>query len=128
MIEEVIATYIGYRWCRKKGMHRENNRGQGVLRERKLEKAEWCECPKQRRKEKEAARPTKRKAQQRDAQAEGIVREVRRMFKILKEVWIDIGIKKVDTHKGIMVKALLDSGMTEMFMDKKIVVKHRFRL
>jgi len=31
-------------------------------------------------------------------------------------------------YKGIMVKALLDSGMTEMFMDKKIVVKHRFRL
>ena len=33
--EEVIATYIECRWCGKKGMHRENNRGQGVLRGRK---------------------------------------------------------------------------------------------
>jgi len=36
--EKVVVTYIGCRWCGKKGMHRENNRGQGVLRERKLEK------------------------------------------------------------------------------------------
>jgi len=35
MTEEVIATYIECRWCGKKGMHRENNRGQGVLRGRK---------------------------------------------------------------------------------------------
>jgi len=86
MIEEVIATYVGCRWCRKKEMHRENNRGQGVLRERKLEKAKWCRCPKQRRKKKEAACSTKGKAQQRDTQAEGTAREVRRMFKILREV------------------------------------------
>ena len=72
--------------------------------------------------------PTKGKAQQRDAQAEGIVREVRRMFKILKEVWIDIGIKKVDTHKGITVKALLDSSTMEMFMDQKMAAKYGFRL
>jgi len=128
MIEEVIATYIGCRWCRKKGMHRENNRGQGVLRERKLEKAEWCECPKQRRKEKEAAHPTKRKAQQRDTQAEGTAREVRRTFKILREVWMDIGIEKVDMHEGVTVKALLDSSTTGMFIDWKMAAKYGFRL
>ena len=86
IIEEVVATYIGCRWCGKKGMHRENNRGQGVLRGRKLEEAEWYGYPKQRRKEEEAACPTKRKVQKRDAWAEGTVREVRRMFKILREV------------------------------------------
>jgi len=32
-------------------MYWENNREQGVLRERKLEEAEWCGCPRQRRKE-----------------------------------------------------------------------------
>jgi len=48
-------------------MHRENNRGQRVLRERKLEEAKWCGCPKQRRKEEEVAHPTKEKAQKRDA-------------------------------------------------------------
>ena len=67
-------------------MHRENNRGQGVLRGRKLEEAEWCRCPKQRRKKEEAAHPTKGKAQQDKAWAEGTVREVRRTFKILREV------------------------------------------
>jgi len=37
-------------------------------------------------------------------------------------------MKKIDTHKGIMVKALLDSGTTGMFMDKRTAAKHRFRL
>jgi len=36
---------------------------------------------------------------------------------MLREVWLDIGIEKVDMHKGITVKALLNSGTTEMFMD-----------
>ena len=31
-------------------------------------------------------------------------------------------------HKGITIKALLDSGMTGMFMDKKMVAKHGFKL
>jgi len=109
-------------------MHRENNRGQGVLRERKLEKAEWCGCPKQRRKEEEVVRPTKEKAQQRDAQAKGTAREVRRTFKILREVWMNIGIEKVDMHEGITVKALLDSSAMGMFMDWKMAAKYGFRL
>ena len=31
-------------------------------------------------------------------------------------------------YEGIMVKVLLDSGTTEMFMDKRMVAKHGFRL
>ena len=31
-------------------------------------------------------------------------------------------------HEGIIVKALLDSGTTEIFMDQKIAAKYRFRL
>ena len=34
----------------------------------------------------------------------------------------------MDIHKGITVKVLLDSGVTEMFMDQKIVARHGFRL
>jgi len=64
MTEEVIATYIECRWCRKKGMHRENNRGQGVLRGRKLEEAEWCRCSKQKKREEVAAHSREKKAQQ----------------------------------------------------------------
>ena len=41
---------------------------------------------------------------------------------------MNIGIEKLDTHESITVKALLDSGATEMFMDKKMAVKHGFRL
>ena len=29
---------------------------------------------------------------------------------MLKEVWLNIGVEKIDTHKGIMIKVLLDSG------------------
>ena len=39
-----------------------------------------------------------------------------------------IGIEKIDTHKGVTVKALLDSSTTGMFMDKRAAAKHGFRL
>jgi len=95
MTEEVIATYIECRWCGKKGMHRENNRGQEVLRERKLEKAEWYRYSKQKKKEGEVVHPTEGKAQQNGtwtkvpkgvASGKGEQRKVRRTFKILREV------------------------------------------
>jgi len=41
---------------------------------------------------------------------------------------LNIEVEKVDIHEGITVKALLDSGATGMFMDKKIAVRHGFRL
>jgi len=41
---------------------------------------------------------------------------------------LNIGVEKVDTHEGVIVKALLDSGITGMFMDKKMVAKHGFKL
>ena len=75
--------------------------------------------------------------QQDDTQSEGpesaakersSQKEIRRTFKILREVWLNIGIKKIDTHEGVIVKVLLNSGITEMFMDKRIALKHGFRL
>jgi len=41
---------------------------------------------------------------------------------------LNIGVEKIDTHEGVMVKALLDSSAMEMFMDKRAVAKHGFRL
>jgi len=55
-------------------------------------------------------------------------RDVRRTFKILREVWLDIRIEKVDTHEGITVKALLDSGATRMFMNREMVKKYGFKM
>jgi len=62
-------------------------------------------------------------AKERDEQ-----REVRRTFKILREVWLNIRIEKIDIHKGIMVKVLLDSSTIGMFMDRKIAARHSFKL
>ena len=53
---------------------------------------------------------------------------MRRTLKPLRDVWLTIGIEKIDTHEGVMVKALLDSGAMGMFMDKRTAAKHGFRL
>jgi len=47
---------------------------------------------------------------------------------MLRKVWLNIGIEKIDTHEGVTVKALLDSGTTGMFMDKRTAAKHGFML
>jgi len=50
------------------------------------------------------------------------------MFKILREVWLNIGVEKVDIHKGVTVKALLDSSVIGMFIDRKMAARYGFRL
>jgi len=47
---------------------------------------------------------------------------------MLREVWMSIGVEKLDTHEDITVKALLDSGATGMFMDKRMAARHGFKL
>jgi len=47
---------------------------------------------------------------------------------MLKEVWPNIRVEKVDTHESMTVKALLDNSTTEMFIDKKMIAKHKFKL
>jgi len=59
---------------------------------------------------------------------EGSQREVRRTLKGLWEVWIQIGVKKIDTHEGVSVKALLDSRATGLFMSKKYAERGGFKL
>ena len=41
---------------------------------------------------------------------------------------MNIGVEKVNIHEGITVKVLLDSGVTGIFMDKKMAARYRFRL
>ena len=82
-------------------------------------------------------RPKEAKAQQSGARSEepesaaregDSRKEVRRTFKMLREVWLNIGVEKVDTHEGVIIKALLDSGATGMFMDRQTAARHRFKL
>ena len=41
---------------------------------------------------------------------------------------MNIGVEKIDMHEGVMIKALLDSGTTGMFMDRQTAARHRFKL
>jgi len=55
-------------------------------------------------------------------------KDVRRTLKPLREVWLEVGIEKLDNHEGVMVKALLDSGAMGIFVDKKFMEEHSFKL
>ena len=41
---------------------------------------------------------------------------------------MNIGVEKIDTHEGIMIKVLLDSSATEMFIDRQVAARHGFKL
>ena len=56
--KEVIVTYIQCKRCGKKGCHVEENRRQGVIKDRKR----WYEC--QGKRKEKAVRPRETKAQQ----------------------------------------------------------------
>jgi len=55
-------------------------------------------------------------------------REVRWTLKPLREVWLNVGLEKVDTHEGVSVRALLDSGAMGLFMNKKLAERQGFKL
>ena len=102
-----------------------------MISRRKLEEMKWCGCIGK------VVQPREAKVQQSGAQLGELEstekegdsqRDVRRMFKMLRKVWMNIGVEKLDTHKGITIKALLDSGTTGMFMDKRMAARHGFKL
>ena len=124
MTEEIVVSYLTCK-CGEKGSHVEDNQGQGVISFWKWKELSWCGC-KGKIKGK-AVQPREAKAQQSGAwsgelectaREGGSQQEVRRTFKMLREVWLNIRVEKIDTHKGIVIKALLDSGTMGMFMDK----------
>jgi len=54
------------------------------------------------------------------------VRKVKR--KVLREVTVKIGLKRIDTQEGITMEALLDSGATGLVMSSEFVKKQGFKL
>jgi len=62
-----------------------------------------------------------------DDNTEG-TRDLRRTTQPLKEVWMRVGLEKIDSHEGVSVKALLDSGATGMFADRRFVERKGFKL
>ena len=53
--------------------------------------------------------------------------KVERKEKVLREVMVKIGLKQEEEEEGIVTKALLDSGATELVMSEEFARKHRFR-
>jgi len=51
------------------------------------------------------------------------VKNVKRIIKLLRKVWIQVGVEKIDTYEGIFVKVLLNSRATELFANKRFVKK-----
>jgi len=47
---------------------------------------------------------------------------------LLREVMVKIGLERIDTQKGIIVEALLDSRATGLVISSKFARKQRFRL
>ena len=56
------------------------------------------------------------------------VRDVWRTLWPLWEVWMKVGLEKLENHKGIAVKALLDSGATGLFMDIAFAKEKGFKM
>jgi len=56
------------------------------------------------------------------------VKDLRRILRPLKEVWMKVGLEKIDSHEEVSVKALLDSGAMGMFTNKKFMEKNGFKL
>jgi len=109
-------------WCGCKGKKRES----GAPTERKSAvRVEKTARPREAKIQQSGARSGELECAAREG---GSRKEVRRTFKMLREVWLNIGVEKIDTHEGVMIKVLLDSGTTGMFMDRQTAAKHGFEL
>ena len=65
------------------------------------------------------------------SKSEGIEKkvEVRKLEgKTLREVIVKIGLERIDMQEGIMVEALLDSGVTGLVMSSEFAKKQGFKL
>jgi len=56
------------------------------------------------------------------------VRDMRHTLQPLREVWMKVGLEKLENHEGVVVKALLDSGATGLFMDMTFAREKGFKM
>jgi len=55
-------------------------------------------------------------------------RDIQCILQPLREVWIKVGLEKLENHEGVAVKALLDSGATGLFMDTTFAKEKGFKM
>ena len=56
------------------------------------------------------------------------VRDVRRTLQPLREVWLKIGLEKLENYEGVAVKVLLDSRETGLFIDMTFAKEKGFKI
>ena len=56
------------------------------------------------------------------------VRDVQHILRLLRKVWLKVGLEKLESHKGVAVKALLDSRATGLFMDTTFAKEKGFKI
>jgi len=56
------------------------------------------------------------------------IRDVWHILQLLWEVWMKVGLKKLENHEGIAVKALLNSEATGLFMDTAFTKKKGLKI
>ena len=56
------------------------------------------------------------------------VRDVQYTLRLLREVWMRVELEKLESHEGIAVKALLDSGTIGLFMDTTFAREKGFKM
>ena len=56
------------------------------------------------------------------------VRDIQYTLRLLREVWMRVELEKLESHEGIAVKALLDSGTIGLFMDTTFAREKGFKM
>ena len=56
------------------------------------------------------------------------VRDTQYILRPLQEVWMKVGLEKLENHEGVVVKVLLDSGATGLFMDTAFAKRKGFKM
>jgi len=56
------------------------------------------------------------------------VRDVQHTLQLLWEVWMKVGLEKLENYERVAVKALLDSGATGLFMDTAFAKEKGFKM
>jgi len=55
-------------------------------------------------------------------------RDVQHILWLLREVWMKVGLEKLENHKGVAIKALLDNRATGLFMDMTFAKEKGFKI
>jgi len=56
------------------------------------------------------------------------VRDIWRILWPLRKVWLKVGLEKLESHEGVVVKALLDSSTIGLFIDTTFAKEKGFKI